>query len=95
MRFFVVCDDVSEGFRPSEAQVAVRSLKGERHYLRLSARNLHDQASRKYLEIGVIHQDPETRAFLIEFPHEPDSGANRIWVPESSMLIETGDRVPA
>jgi hypothetical protein len=30
--------------------------------------------------MGVVHIDPRTRAVLLEFPHKPETGINRIWV---------------
>lgn len=93
--FYVVCDEVSDGLRPADATVAIKSLKNRREYLRVSKTNLLERGHSKYLCIGVVHQDPATRAFLIEFPHEADSGANRIWVPEAAVLIDHALGVPA
>jgi hypothetical protein len=93
--FYVVCDEVSEGLRPSEVTVAVRSLKGRREFLRVSKTSLLSHGGQNYLCVGVVHQDPGTRAFLIEFPHEADSGANRIWVPEVSIYVERAVGIPA
>jgi hypothetical protein len=91
---YVICDEVSEGLRPGEATVAVRSLKGKREFLRVSEKGLRRDNGRQYLAIGVVYQDPDSRAYLIEFPHEADSGANRIWVPEANVLQDRS-RVPA
>ena len=39
-----------------------------------------------YLPIGVVYKDRDKGVALIEFPHQADSGASRIWVPLSSLL---------
>lgn len=88
MDTYVLCDEVSEGLRPSEVTVAIRSHKGRREFLRVSASNLLDQGGRKFLAVGVVHVDPATRLHLIEFSHEADSGASRIWVPPTSIVSE-------
>jgi hypothetical protein len=92
---YVVCDEVSEGLRPSDVTVAVKSLKNRREFLRVSEKSLLERNNKKYLAVGLVYQDPESRAFLIEFPHEADSGANRIWVPETSVLLDQAFGVPA
>jgi hypothetical protein len=92
---YVICDEVSEGLRPSEATVAIKSLRGHREFLRVSSKSLHKSNGHNYLCIGIVHRDPESRAFLIEFPHEADSGANRTWVPEQSILIDQRIGIPA
>lgn len=84
---YVVCDEVSEGLRPSEVTVAVKSLKNRREFLRVSERSLHNANGRQYLAVGLVYQDPDSKAYLIEFPHEADSGANRVWVPAENVLI--------
>lgn len=89
---YVVCDEVTEGLRPSDVTVTVKSLKNRREFLRVSQKSLLEHNSRKYLAIGIVHQDPSTKAFLIEFPHEADSGANRIWVDSAQVLHE--EQVP-
>lgn len=92
---YVVCDEVSEGLRPSDVTVAVKSLKNRREFLRVSAKSLHEHDGRKYLAVGLVHQDPGSGSFLIEFPHEADSGANRIWVPAASVLTTSPATVTA
>jgi hypothetical protein len=86
---YVVCDEVSDGFRASDRTVGIKSLQGKREYLRLSLSSLLQKDGKVYLAIGVVRHDLPTNSYLIEFPHEADSGANRIWVPASSMLLET------
>ena len=83
----VVCDEVTDGLRASEATVAIRSRGGRKEYLPTERDLLYEQAGKYFLEIGVVHKDPKTGACLIEFPHEADSGANRIWIDADSLII--------
>lgn len=92
METYVLCDSVTEGLRPAEVTVSVKSTKGRPEFLRVSESNLLTKGTQKYLSVGVVHVDPDSKAHLIEFPHEADSGANRIWVPHTSVLAE---QVPA
>lgn len=85
---YVICDEVSEGLRPSDVTVTVKSLKNRREFLRVSEKSLLEHNNKKYLAIGIVYQDPASKAFLIEFPHEADSGANRIWVDQAQVLHE-------
>jgi hypothetical protein len=39
-----------------------------------------------YLPIGVVYKDRDKGVALIEFPHQADSGASRLWVPLASLL---------
>lgn len=85
---YVICDEVTDGLRPSEATVSVKSRTNRREFLRVSRTALLQHNNRTYLPIGIVHQDQETKAFLIEFPHEADSGANRIWVASANVFSE-------
>lgn len=85
---YVICDEVTEGLRPSHATVAVKSRTNRREFLSISKSSLLYRNGQTYLAIGIVHQDPETKAYLIEFPHEADSGANRIWVDSPSIVTE-------
>lgn len=76
----VRCDSVSEGLRPSEASVAIRDYDGQRHWIRVEFDFLSKIDGHWYLSMGLVGIDPRTKALLLEFPHEPDSGFNRIWV---------------
>lgn len=86
MEFYVRCESVSAGLRPIEATVEVRSSKGRPEFLRLTAGNLLEHDGAFYLAIGVVYVDEKQKLWLIEFPHEADSGANRIWVEEAKVL---------
>ena len=76
---YVVCVE-SEGLRDSEATVGVLDLDGRRRYLRVEKHFLDRGDGRSYLPVGVVYRDLEGRKALIEFPHEADSGENRVWV---------------
>ncbi len=76
----VRCESVSEGLRASEALASIRDYHGRRHSIRVERDFLSEINADWYLPMGVIHIDPKTRAVLLEFPHEPETGINRIWV---------------
>jgi hypothetical protein len=80
---------VSEGLRPSEATVGVSDLDGSTAFLRVERYFLRQFGSEYYLPIGVVHEDRESGAFLIELPHEADSGVNRVWVPPDSVKFKS------
>lgn len=83
---YIVCN-LSEGLRPSEVTVEVRDVKGRREYLRVPRYFVEEIQNKFYLPIGVVYHDRDKDLFLIEFSHEADSGANRIWVPGASIFI--------
>jgi hypothetical protein len=43
--------------------------------------------------VGLVHRDVHTGAALIEFPHEAETGVNRIWVPAAAL--QEAPEVPA
>jgi hypothetical protein len=87
---YVLCS-LSDGLRPSEVTVEVRDTDGRPEFLRVHREFVKTIDNRCYLPIGVVYHDRDENRFLIELPHEADSGANRLWVgPES--LIEPRER---
>jgi hypothetical protein len=80
----VICE-VSPGLRESERTVAVRDIRGPRHFLRVEAGYLTSVGTDWYLPIGVVGVDEAKQLALIELPHEADSGANRLWVRLSEL----------
>lgn len=92
---YVICDEVSEGLRPSEVTVGVKSFQGRREYLRVSQRSLRQRDEHFYLAVGVVRQDRDTGAYLVEFPHEADSGTSRVWVPQAALLDQQSNGVHA
>lgn len=74
------CESVAEGLRASEALANVRDYQGRRHSIRVERDFLSPIDGQWYLPMGVVHIDLRTKAVLLEFPHEPETGINRIWV---------------
>ena len=90
---YVLCE-VSEGLRSGERTVAVRSVQGGREFLRVEAGALHHRNGNAYLPVGVVRREPKGYT-LIELPQESDSGANRLWVANETLLEEADTGVPA
>jgi hypothetical protein len=44
------------------------------------------------LPVGVVFIDKERDVVLVEFPHEPLTGGNRIWVRGADLLWPAGLR---
>ena len=82
---YVLCS-VSDGLCPSEVTVEVQDVDDRPEYLRVHREFVKQFDNRQYLPIGVVGQDREKDLFLIELPHEADSGANRLWVARSSLF---------
>jgi hypothetical protein len=83
----VLCDQIDKGLRESEVVATVTDFSGRRHFLRVERDFLTPGASgRYYLPVALVHIDPRTKAALIEFPHEAETGANRVWVKPSALL---------
>ncbi|GEM_PF-1480830 len=79
---YVRCD-IDDGLRPSEATVEVKDVHGRSQFLRVERDFVKSFDGVSYLPMGIVHRDNEV--VLIELPHEADSGANRLWVPKSSV----------
>ena len=82
--------EVSAGLRDSERSVMVQGYDGRRHFLRVEHYMLLGRDGVDYLPVGLIHVDPQSKAYLIELPLEADSGAHRVWVPSDSVLDPQG-----
>jgi hypothetical protein len=67
------------GLRESEVQVTVYDITGRPERLRTDRGFLWEPGGKSYLPIGIVARHPTEDKVLIEFPHEADSGANRIW----------------
>ena len=67
------------GRRESEVQVTVHDITGRPQRLRTKRRFLWEQGGKSYPPIGLVARRPTEDKVLIEFPHEADSGANRMW----------------
>src|SRR5258708_6656194 len=83
----VRCENVLNGLRDSEALANVRDFNGRRHSIRVERDFLTKIDNDWYLPMGIVQIDPRTRAVLLEFSHEPETGINRIWV-KPDMLDE-------
>lgn len=71
--------EVSPGPRESEATVAVKGVE-ETVHLRVPKDFLVNDRGPFHLTVGVVAYDAKSKRFLIELPHEADSGVNRLWV---------------
>jgi hypothetical protein len=78
--------------RESEVQVTVHDITGRPQRLRTERDFLLIQGGKPSLPIGIVARHPTEDKVLIEFPHEADSGANRMWAAPESFLQEPPDR---
>ena len=81
----VLCESVTPGLRDSEALATIRDFNGRRHAIRVERDFLSSVAGSDFLPIGIVHVDPKSKAVLIEFPHEPETGINRIWIKPGQL----------
>jgi hypothetical protein len=86
----VLCE-VHPGVGAVATSVAVRDTSDVRTFLAVEREFLTQRRGRQYLPVGLVYQDKERGVALIEFPTEADSGAHRIWVSVSSLLVPNGD----
>jgi len=84
-RPYVACS-TRPGLRDAEAGVTVHDISGRPQRLRVEWDFLHRDGDQYYLPIGIVARHPTEKKVLIEFPHEADSGANRIWVAPEQLL---------
>jgi hypothetical protein len=66
--------------RPSERAVTVQDVRGHSELILVEHDFLTVLGDRTYLPVGLVFLDKEREVALIEFPHEPITGGNRIWV---------------
>jgi hypothetical protein len=88
----VICDRVGRGMRDDERTVAVKDVFGHPEYIRVPHDFLTYVGETAYLPVGVVHFDKEKDVVLIEFPHEPDTGRNRIWVRSRDLIYFNGQQ---
>lgn len=79
---YILCK-TDEGLRPSDVTVEVRDVDSRPDYLRVRRAFVKFFDNHYYIPIGIVHRQKDV--FLIELPHEADSGRNRLWAPSSSM----------
>jgi hypothetical protein len=82
---YVLCN-VTDGLRPSEVTVEVQGTDGRPEFLRVHRDFVKTIDDRSCLPIGIVFHDRDENRYLIELPHEADSGANRLWVNADSMV---------
>jgi hypothetical protein len=87
----VLCEKVSRGMREVDAIATIRDYHGRRHFLHIEKDFLTSQNSHWFLPVAFIHRDPPTGAILIEFPHEAETGVNRIWVRAEDVISQSGE----
>ena len=91
---YVLCNEVLDGLRDSEATVVVISHSGKAEFVRASRSGLFQKGTHTYLCVGLVGNHDLTKTALIQFPEEADSGANRVWVPQAN-LVTLPETVPA
>lgn len=89
----VPCEQVTQGLRDSERTIALRDVRGRRHFLRVELDYLTHHGDRYWLPVGKVYEDRERGLTLVELPQEAETGANRLWVRSADLLDST--RVPA
>jgi hypothetical protein len=82
----VLCERVGPGMRPSERAVTVRDVGGHLEVILVEQDFLTVQGDKTYLPVGVVHADRERDLVLVEFPHEPMTGGNRVWVRSADLI---------
>jgi hypothetical protein len=76
---YLACE-YGPGLRESEVQVTVHDITGRPQRLRVPRGLPLEQDGQSRLPIGIVARHPDEDKVLIQFPHEADSGVNRIWV---------------
>ena len=61
----------------------------------VNRRSTNKQAAYPFLPIGIVYHDRDKNLFLIELPHEADSGTNRLWAGSASILQPRQQKEPA
>jgi hypothetical protein len=94
----ILCEQVSPGLREADAILTFRDFNGRRHFLQIEKDLLAHRNGHTYLPVDFVHRDAPTGAFLIELPHEAESGFHRLWISREEALClpcfahATGDR---
>ena len=89
----VLCERVGAGMRPSERAVTVQDVRGHSELILVEHDFLTVQGDRTYLPVGVVFIDRDRAVVLVEFPHEPLTGGNRVWVRASDVIGVNGVKV--
>jgi hypothetical protein len=86
----VLCEKVGPGMRASERAVTVRDVCGHSELILVEKDFLTVQGDKTYLPVGVVQIDKELNVVLVEFPHEPITGGNRVWVRSADLIWPNG-----
>jgi hypothetical protein len=86
----VLCESIGPGMRPSERAVTIRDVKGHGELILVEHDFLAVRDGKTYLPVGVVYIDKERDLVLIEFPHEPITGGNRLWVRGADVIWPNG-----
>lgn len=78
----ILCDQITDGLRQSEAVASFVDFHGRRHFIRVERDFL---GAGNHLPVGIVHVDPKTKAVLVELPHEAETGANRVWLKQTQL----------
>ncbi len=89
----ILCEEVSPGLREADAILTFLDVHRRRHFLQIERDFLVAHNGNFYLPVGFVYRDPRTGAFLIELPHEAETGVNRLWISAEKVL--DADEVPA
>lgn len=82
---FLQCT-IGLGLRDSEVQLTMRDITERPQRLRCERDFVIVEGGKHYLPVGVVGRHPTEEKILIEFPHEADSGANRMFVSPDQLL---------
>jgi hypothetical protein len=82
----ILCEPVSPGLRAADAILTFVDVHGRRHFLQIEKDFLVRRNGHSYLPVGCVHRDAPSGAFLIELPHEAETGVNRLWVSADKVL---------
>lgn len=77
--------EISPGIREDMVVAKVVDINNRPDYLEVSKSQITTENGQPYLAVGFVEVDRQTKKVLIEFPHEADSGRNRIWAPFSAF----------
>jgi hypothetical protein len=86
----VLCESVGPGMRPSERAETVRDVRGNSELILVESNFLTVAGDKTYLPVGVVFIDKERDVVLVEFPHEPITGGNRVWVRSAELNWPNG-----
>jgi hypothetical protein len=84
---------ISEGPRAGWKTLGIPSIEGRTEYLALEENFLAKRGNDLFLHVFVVGRDPRYDTALVSLPDEASSGAQRVWVRWSDLILEP-DEVP-